>query len=519
MNHAIVAFSDKDIMRSLMNFFTTISHDGIVSMIPYASYLIWIFGIIDLCTSWYLYDGQLKLSVMIQKIIKIGAFYILVVHWSDIAGAIGKSFAFIGYIAGGHTAQEAATIVGTNKPDKSFFNPSYVLAVGDAVTTNISKGYAEAGSLAFGQIIMYGVCWALVTLGFYFMVLQLILTNIEFAIFTCLAIILLPFGCIRFTSFLSQRAISGVFSFGIKLMIVYFLLGIISAMGDSFNAAIALNNKENGADTASLYSFMLKQSLAYITIGYLVWKLPNLVSGMMQGGQPSLGNGITPSSIAATAGAVVGTTAAAVSNSVHAVKAGSEAGSDNTPGGGGGSGGGESGGGANAAGEAQKQTTATQSLMDGIGLGGAYQQGKEAVGAVKDKINSTPLLNRNATMNQISKYQQQFPTKNLAGKAALVGKMMGLASAQATLDTVKFAGNLAGNIAKGTGSAILKQTGPVKSFKNAYQNGTDSIMRSRYQSQEARSTSSGDSYNRMTPGYEPPPPPPAPDMPPPDGML
>lgn len=513
----IQSFGQSNIMDALMTFFTQISHHGIASMIPYASYLIWIFGIIDLCTSWYLYDGQLKFTMMIQKIMKIGAFYVLVVHWSDIAGAIGKSFAFVGYIAGGHSASEAAKIVGANTPKQSYFNPSYILTVCDNVTSNMSTGYAGTSGFEFGKIIMYGICWGLVTLGFYFMILQLFLTNIEFAVFTCLAIILLPFGCLRFTSFLSQRAISGVFSFGIKMMVVYFLLGIVASLGNAFNATIALNDAKNSTDSAALYSFMLKQALAYITVGYLIWKLPNLVQGMMQGGSPSLGNGMTPSSIAATAGAVAGTAAAAVSNSVHAVKAGSEAGSDNSPGGGGGSGagGGEGGGGANAAGEAQKHTTATQSLMDGIGLGGAYQQGKEAVGAMKDKINSTPLLNRNATMNQISKYKQQFPAKNLAGKAALVGKMMGLASAQATIDMAKFGGNLA----KGTAGAILKQSGPVKSFKNAYQNGTDSVMRSKYQSQGARSTSSGDSYNRMTPGYEPPPPPPAPDMPPPpDGM-
>lgn len=422
------SFTDGNIFAALMNFFMEISTKGIASMIPYASYLICIFAIIDLCTSWYLYDGQMKFSVMISKIIKIGAFFFLVIHWGDITAAISKSFSYIGYVGGGHSPTEAATLVNnTTVADKSIFNPSYIIDLGNSATSNISKAYMEAGSFNFGQIILYGICWCLVLIGFYFIALQVLLTNIEFSIFTCLAIILLPFGCVKYTAFLSQRAISGVFSFGIKLMVVYFLLGIVASLGDSFGSAISTTTDKNGSVA---YSFVLKQALAYITVGYLVWKLPTLVAGMMQGGTPSLGNDITPSAPIAAGAAALGTTGAAIKN----VRAAFEAGGDQN-----------NGSSSNAAGAANKAAAASSSDSGGI-------------------MSRTPILNRNATFGKIAQYKAQWSNKSLGGKAMLAGKILALAGAQATVDTAKVGGAV--------GRAVFGQTGVYRSYRGSLDSGT-----------------------------------------------
>lgn len=293
----ITSFSQGNIFDALMKFYMNIAHNGITAMIPYSSYLIMVFGIIDIATSWYLYEGSLKMTLMVQKIMKICAFIFMVTHWSFLVSIIGRSFSFIGYVAGGHTAQEAIKIVGNdpNNTAATMFNPSYVFDQAGKVTQPIWKAYETTNAFTnFGRIIMILISLALVYLGFVFMCLQLILTNIEFAIFTCLAIVLLPFGCFKFTSFLSQRAISGVFSFGIKLMVLYFLLGVIGSIGNAFYGEAAMNpkNKEN----VDSYAFLLKQALAYLSLGYLTWKIPGMAASMMNG-TPSLGDGITPGSM------------------------------------------------------------------------------------------------------------------------------------------------------------------------------------------------------------------------------
>ena len=290
----ITSFSQGNIFDALMKFYMNIAHNGITAMIPYSSYLIMIFGIIDIATSWYLYEGSLKMTLMVQKIMKICAFIFMVTHWSYLVSIIGRSFSFIGYVAGGHSAQDAIKIVGndSNNTAATMFNPSFIFDQAGKVTEPIWKAYETTNAFTnFGRIIMILISLALVYLGFVFMCFQLILTNIEFAIFTCLAIVLLPFGCFKFTSFLSQRAISGVFSFGIKLMVLYFLLGVIGSIGDAFYGEAAMNpkNKEN----VDSYAFLLKQALAYLSLGYLTWKIPGMAASMMNG-TPSLGDGITP---------------------------------------------------------------------------------------------------------------------------------------------------------------------------------------------------------------------------------
>ena len=282
--NSITSFADQSVLDALMEFYRSIAANGIVSLIPYGNYLVAIFGIIDLCTSWYLYDGQLKFSVMIQKIIKVGAFFFMVTNWAYLTSIIGQSFAFIGYVAGGHSGQEALTLIG-NEGGNNFFQPSYILQKCDEVCGPVWESYDKTSGFQIGRCLMHLICLALVYIGFYFMTLQLILTTIEFSIFTCLAVVLLPFGCVKYTSFLSQRAISGVFAFGIKMMVMFFLLGIISGMADKFKA-----------NDFSTNSAMLKQGLAYLTLGYLTWKIPGMACNMMNG-TPSFGDGITPSTL------------------------------------------------------------------------------------------------------------------------------------------------------------------------------------------------------------------------------
>ena len=93
---------------------------------------------------------------------------------------------------------------------------------------------------------------------------------------------MLPFGAIRFTSFLFQRVVSGVFAFGVKLMIMFFLLGLFNTLSDTL-----INIPVPGESDDGNFAAMLKVALSYATLAFLVWKLPNLAASMMNG-QPSM---------------------------------------------------------------------------------------------------------------------------------------------------------------------------------------------------------------------------------------
>mgnify|MGYP000251522215 FL=1 len=114
-------------------------------------------------------------------------------------------------------------------------------------------------------------------IAFAFIALNVLLCFIEFYLTTALSIILLPFGVNSHTSFISQKALGAVVNFGVKLMIMIFLLGLMSTMISKMDA---ITNEDYG----KLFEAVL-QACMY---AFLIWKLPSLISGMLSG-TPSMG--------------------------------------------------------------------------------------------------------------------------------------------------------------------------------------------------------------------------------------
>ena len=66
-----------------------------IQLQPHAFELVCVLAIIDICSTWALYDGQMRMSFVINKVIKVGFFLLLIVNWSNINNAILKSFYFL----------------------------------------------------------------------------------------------------------------------------------------------------------------------------------------------------------------------------------------------------------------------------------------------------------------------------------------------------------------------------------------------------------------------------------------
>lgn len=297
-----VDFNSDGVLDGILQFYIKIVKNGLIAVIPYAEYLIAILGVIDLATSWWLYDGEMKFNVLIQKVLKISFLFFLVVNWHPLMKMIGNSFGFIGYVAGGHKPAEALAILDAKGQTDTFLSPSKIIDMSDTVLKPLYEAIDKAG-YSIGSLFMLAICWLLIKIGFIFIAVQVVLTNIEFSVFTILSVILMPFGVLKYTKTFSDRCFSGVFSFGVKLMVVMFLCGLIGSTADSMKAVMAETSKGGYIEAAPK---VMKAALAYFTIGYLTWKLPNLISSMMSG-QPSMGNDMTPGKmISGVAGAAAG---------------------------------------------------------------------------------------------------------------------------------------------------------------------------------------------------------------------
>lgn len=262
-------FTSNNFLDELLNFFEEHSVIGLLALQPHAFELVSVLAIIDFCTIWALYDGQMRLSLVISKIMKVGFFLLLIVNWSDINKVVVDSFQMAG-----------STAAGLDYSNGDWNTPSNILTMGFDTCTDILADFHETSIMDNGgiaRLFMDLMAMIITIASFFFISLQVLITKIEFCIFSSLGVILLPFGAIRFTSFLFQRVVSGVFAFGVKLMIMYFLLGLFDTLSGTLTSF-----EENVS-----FSSMLKMALSYATLAFLVWKLPNLAASMMNG-QPSM---------------------------------------------------------------------------------------------------------------------------------------------------------------------------------------------------------------------------------------
>lgn len=263
-------FTDTNFLDNLLNFFYEHSVTGMIQLQPHAFELVCVLAIIDICSTWALYDGQMRMSFVINKVMKVGFFLLLIVNWDTINSAILRSFEIAGATASGLSNIGAG----------DWISPSKILERGFNICGTLFKDFQDTGITDNGgiaRLFMNLIAIAITIASFFFISLQVLITKIEFCIFSSLGVILLPFGAIRFTSFLFQRVVSGVFSFGVKLMIMYFLLGLFDTLSGTLTSF-----EENVS-----FSSMLKMALSYATLAFLVWKLPNLAASMMNG-QPSM---------------------------------------------------------------------------------------------------------------------------------------------------------------------------------------------------------------------------------------
>ncbi|WP_346681657.1 P-type conjugative transfer protein TrbL [Megasphaera stantonii] len=254
-------FSNTTIFNDILVFFERASVTGMLNLQPHAKYLVGVLAIIDLCTTWTLYEGELRMSQMISKIMKLGAFLFIIMNWAEINYAIMASFQYAGLTA-------------ANIPTDSVIQPSNIIDNGFKVVSNLMDGLSSVGMFNFGKALMYLITIGLVLVSFFFMAVQILITKIEFNVFASLAVILLPFGAVRYTNFLCQRCISAVFAFGVKLMVMYFMIGLIQSMAGTVEAI---------PEDAVTFADMLKQAVGYVVLGFLTWKIPNLAAMMIQG--------------------------------------------------------------------------------------------------------------------------------------------------------------------------------------------------------------------------------------------
>jgi type IV secretion system protein TrbL len=150
-----------------------------------------------------------------------------------------------------------------------------------------------------GSLFMYGWAYIFTILAFFMLAIQVFVTYLEFYLVAALSLVLVPFGVFKHTAFIAERAFGSVVSFGVKLMVLSFII----AATQPVLAQITLP-----AEPTWQQAYMVL--LASMAIAFLAWHAPGIAAGMVSGG-PTLTAGAAAGFVASSAfGAFAGAAAA-----------------------------------------------------------------------------------------------------------------------------------------------------------------------------------------------------------------
>lgn len=277
-------------LDSLLLLFETKSVDGIGYLLPHALWLLVILGVLQLTTTWTLYEGDTRVRELLNLVFKVGVAAFLVYNFGKIAMLIFQSFQHAGFVAAGPTAEGLSTpssivdrgmnvcgriwyYISNNVPLGEAGN-SYFDAAGNYIPSDdVSKLNPMEKFADIPQKLLVLLCGLVMILSFFWIAFQIMLTQIEFYLFLIIGMFLIPFMVLRHTAFLSQKVWSGLVQYSVKIMALAFIVGLI---GNVLNDIMIVKD----ADIKTLLTGVLGVG----TMALLTAMVPQVISGMVSGG-------------------------------------------------------------------------------------------------------------------------------------------------------------------------------------------------------------------------------------------
>jgi type IV secretion system protein TrbL len=198
---------------------------------------------------------------LFRKIMWIGFMYAVLIYANTWIPAVINSF-----IEAGATASGVGAL-----------NPGEVVTQGLAIAAKMLWTMKHWGLLFQPVTMIVGIVSALgVVFAFFLIALQLLLTLIESYIVTGAGIFLLGFAAFRGTATISERYLSYVMAVGIKLFMIYLIVGAGATLAPQWGALIS----EDSMQTFAVPLAVLCAAAAY---GVVAWHIPSLASSAISG--------------------------------------------------------------------------------------------------------------------------------------------------------------------------------------------------------------------------------------------
>lgn len=216
---------------------------------------------------WALGEGEV-LKEFLKKVIFIGAFVYLVTSFSTLVPVVVDGFIYAGTKAGGSTntvlMSDPSAIIGQG------------LIVVDPIFQSVQQYSGAKALLHLPTLLTTWVCGLLVLLAYIVLAAQVFITYCEFGLISTLTLVLIPFGVWKPTSFIAEKAIGSIISFGVKLMVLSFVVSVGYPIMEKF-----------AVPPDPTYNDLFTLLAATLVLVGLALHAPGVASGMLSGA-PSL---------------------------------------------------------------------------------------------------------------------------------------------------------------------------------------------------------------------------------------
>lgn len=293
--------------NALTQFLTTFSAAYGLIWTNGGEYLLWVLAAIELVLLglWWALGGHERIVDAIRKVLFLMFWLWLVSNFAWLAPLFVYSLVDAGLIGGGGTAGNHGIIL----------DPSRIFTAGvTAITPLLTQIESMDDWDQIGQVIVLWLSAFIILVAFAIVAIQVFLAVLEFYLFLGLSAILLPFGINRYTKFIAERTLGGVVNYGVKLMVLAFILAVTEP---TLTGVLSFSVTDGTVAWNEIFSVMV---IAW-AIALLAWNAPGIAAGLVSGA-PSLSAGTATQNtvVGATAGSAMG--GAAVSATRSAANAG-----------------------------------------------------------------------------------------------------------------------------------------------------------------------------------------------------
>lgn len=207
----------------------------------------------------------------LKKMLALGFFYTILVNSQTWIPAIIQSFMQIGAGAAQITA----------------LYPSDILDQGISVAASVMQPLLKSGILQAGIGLLVGSFTALiVVVCFALIAAELVVSLIESYIVVGAGVLLLGFSANRFTSAYSSKYLSYAMSVGVKLFILYLIIGVGSTLAADWGTLLVAGGMKN----MTPFFEVIAGSLVFL---YVVKAIPHKAESLLSGTVNSTGGALT----------------------------------------------------------------------------------------------------------------------------------------------------------------------------------------------------------------------------------